>query len=288
MKNVLISGLLLCAFVSAAVAQDKVFDWTAANAETLQLIPAEYQTGRVYRPGPEGGNIHVDIDSEKPVTIAITPFDEWNAALHHAEPMRNIQWSCLDRHVISATYTCELPPNRPMILVLRDERNERAVLTGVGVVFGRNVHPFLPANDVHIQYYSWTCVDHCLQPEFQWVRLVKEKYQVSSTPKIYSLLTPERDGQRLSVKIKSASPMTIAVMSSQLADKVYDSPGMLSSALSNTSCKQRGVQTMNFDCTFNLADGPQSLIVLPDGPQISHKKAEIELQTVKCVGNCRN
>jgi hypothetical protein len=43
---------------------------------------------------------------------------------------------------------------------------------------------------------------------------------------------------------------------------------------------------MNFDCTFNLADGPQSLIVMPDGPQISHKKAEIELQTVKCVGNC--
>lgn len=286
MKNVLIFGLLLCASVSFAFGQDRVFDWTAANAETLQLVAAEYQTGRVYRPGPEGGNIHVDIDSEKPITIALTPFDEWNAALQNPEQMSRIEWRCLDRHVVSATYTCELLPNRPMVLVLRDERNDQVPLTAVDIILGRNARPFLPANDVHIQYYSWTCVDHCLQPEFQWVRLVKEKYQVSSTPKIYSLLTPERDGQPLSVKIKSASPMVIAVMSSQLADKVYDSPGMLASALSNTSCKQRGVQSMNFDCTFNLADGPQSLIVMPDGPQISHKKAEIELQTVKCVGNC--
>jgi hypothetical protein len=286
MKNLQIFALLLCASVSLAFGQDKVFDWTAANAETLQLVPAEYQTGRVYRPGPEGGNIHVDIDSEKPITIALTPFDEWNAALQNPEYMSRIEWRCLDRHVVSATYTCELPPNRAMVLVLRDERNDHAALTGVDIILGRNARPFLPANDVHIQYYSWTCVDHCLQPEFQWVRLVKEKYAVTSTPKIYSLLTPERDGQQLSVKIKAASPMVIAVMSSQLADKIYDSPGILASALSNTSCKQRGVQSMNFDCTFNLADGPQSLIVMPDGPQISHKKAEIELQTVKCVGNC--
>ncbi len=115
---------------------------------------------------------------------------------------------------------------------------------------------------------------------------MKEKYEITPTPKIYSLLTPERDGQQLSVKIKAASPMIIAVMSSQLADTVYDNPGMLSAALGNTSCKQRGVQSLNCDCTFNLADGPQSLVVMPAGPSISRKKAEIELQTVKCTANC--
>jgi hypothetical protein len=43
---------------------------------------------------------------------------------------------------------------------------------------------------------------------------------------------------------------------------------------------------MNFDCQFNLSDGPQSLIAVPDSPNPGHKKAEIELQTVKCVANC--
>ena len=80
--------------------------------------------------------------------------------------------------------------------------------------------------------------------------------------------------------------MTIALLPSELADQVYDNPGALSSALSKTSCKQRGVQSLSFDCTVNLADGRQSLVVIPDPAKIPHKKAEIELQTVKCSANC--
>jgi len=115
---------------------------------------------------------------------------------------------------------------------------------------------------------------------------VKEKYELSPVPKLYSILIPERDGQKLWMKIKAPMPMTLAVMPSTMADKTYETPGDLGSALAQTSCKQRGVQTMEFDCTFNLADGPQSLLVVPSAPLKSHKKAEIAVQTFKCVANC--
>jgi hypothetical protein len=41
-------------------------------------------------------------------------------------------------------------------------------------------------------------------------------------------------------------------------------------------------------CTFNLGDGPQSLMVVPEeGARMpNHKKAEIEMQAAKCVANC--
>ena len=80
--------------------------------------------------------------------------------------------------------------------------------------------------------------------------------------------------------------MTLAVLPSNMADKIYDQPGSLNSVLSQTSCKQRGAQSLEFDCTFNIADGPQSLLVLPDQPMKNHKKAELEVQTYKCVANC--
>jgi uncharacterized protein YuzB (UPF0349 family) len=41
---------------------------------------------------------------------------------------------------------------------------------------------------------------------------------------------------------------------------------------------------MELDCLFNLADGPQSLLIVPNLK--SHKKAEIDVQTYKCVANC--
>ena len=111
----------------------------------------------------------------------------------------------------------------------------------------------------------------------------KEKYEVTPTPKVYSLLTPDHDGQELSVKMKAPVPVTIAVVPSHLADQIYDKTETLGSALNQTACKQRGVQSLTFQCTFNLSDGPQSIMVIPDQAFSGHKKAEIELQTVKCV-----
>jgi len=74
------------------------------------------------------------------------------------------------------------------------------------------------------------------------------------------------------------------VMPTTLADQVYDRPEQLSSVLAQTSCKQRGVHTMEFDRLFNVADGSQSLLIVPNGKP--HKKVEIDVQTYKCVANC--
>jgi hypothetical protein len=69
---------------------------------------------------------------------------------------------------------------------------------------------------------------------------------------------------------------------------LYGQPEMFESAVANSSCRQRGVQCSTFQCAFNVADGPQSLVLLPEaGTDVpTHKKAEIEVQAVKCVDNC--
>jgi hypothetical protein len=287
MAKTLIPGLLAFALAGTALAQQMTFNWTRANEETVQLDPADYHTGRVYHPGPNGGNIHVDVEAKQPVTITLAWADEWNAALQHPETIANLQFRCIREHVVSAAYECRLPPDRPMVLIIHDERTpDRAVLTGIEAVITRGVKQFVSPNDLKIQYYSWTCVENCNPPQYQWFRLLKEKYEVTSTPKIYTLLTPERDGQQLSVRIKAPVPMTIAVMPAKLADQVYDKPDTLASALDETSCKQRGVQSLSFDCRFDVSDGPQSIVVLPESMVPRHKKAELELQTVKCVANC--
>jgi hypothetical protein len=48
------------------------------------------------------------------------------------------------------------------------------------------------------------------------------------------------------------------------------------------------VQSLQFECSFNLGDGPQSLVVAPEaGADVPrHKKAEIEMQAAQCVANC--
>lgn len=287
MRNLCALTLLLCTFVASSSAQGRLFDWTRANDETVQMDPADYHTGRVYRPAPDGGNIHVDIDARLPVTIAMTWADEWSNAMQHPEAFAKLSFLCMQQHVVTTTYECHLPSDRPMVLTIHDERTpDRAVLSGIGAIIGHGAKRFISPNDLHIQYYAWNCVENCIQPELQWFRLIKEKYEVTQTPKLYSLLTPDHDGQELSVKIKAPLPMTIAVLPSHLADQVYDKATTLTDALDRTSCKQRGVQSLTFDCKFNLADGPQSILILPDTSFNGHKKAEIELQTVKCLANC--
>lgn len=291
MRTRLIFTMLVWTLIASAPAQQlppKTYDWVRASDEIVQLDPADYHTGRIYRPGPDGGNMHVIIHANRPVTLAMTWAEEWNAAQQHPETLGSLDYRCMREHVTSTTYECHLPPGRPMVLVMHDERApDRAVLQGIGVILGGNLaRQFISPNDVRITYHSWSCVANCIEPEFNWVLLVKEKYELSPVPKLYSILIPERDGQKLWMKIKAPMPMTLAVMPSAMADKTYETPGDLGSALAQTSCKQRGVQTMEFDCTFNLADGPQSLLVVPSAPLKSHKKAEIEVQTFKCVANC--
>lgn len=291
MRTGLILATLAGALIGCAQAQQlppKTYAWIRASDEIVQLDPSDYHSARVYRPGSDGGDMHVIIHARQPVTLAMAWADDWNAAQQHPETWGNIEYRCVREHVTSTTYECHLPTGRPMVLVIHDERTpDRAVLRGIGVLLGKNgARQLVSPNDVQITYHSWSCVANCIQPEFDWVRLVKEKYEISGVPKLYSILTPDHDGHKLWMKIKAPAPMTLAVLPSAAADKVYDAPDELGPVMAQTTCKQRGVQSMEFNCTFDLADGPQSLLIVPSAPLKSHKKAEIEVQVLNCVANC--
>ena len=88
------------------------------------------------------------------------------------------------------------------------------------------------------------------------------------------------------MKIKSPVPLTVAVLPSHLADQFYDKTITLSEALDQTGCKEQGVQSLGFNCTFNVANGPQTILVLPDINFSGHKKANVEIETVMCVEHC--
>lgn len=287
MRNLsLFAALLLSAAISPAQ-DNRVFDWTPANTETIPMEPASWHAGRVYHPAAGGGNNHVGIESRYPVTVAMVPADEWNNAMQHPDAPMNFSFLCVKEHVTSIIFECHLPNERPLIITFRDERKpEKPVVSTIGAILGPGVRQFMSPNDVHIQYYAWNCVDNCVQPEFRWRRILNEKYPVTSAPKVYSLMTPDHDGQELSVKIKSPIPLTVALLPTHLADQVYDKTVNLPDALNQTGCKERGVQSMSFNCTFNLANGSQTLLILPDITFSGNKKAEVQVETVKCVDRC--
>jgi hypothetical protein len=140
---------------------------------------------------------------------------------------------------------------------------------------------------VHVQYYRWACISNCFPPEFQWIQQVKEKYELTSFLKVYGGYAPDRDGELVSIKIKAPMPMLVAMVPSSVANQLHARPEMLEPALEKNSCQQRGVQSQTFQCTFNAADGPQSLIVVPEaGEKVKHKKVEIEFFASKCVEHC--
>jgi hypothetical protein len=288
MKRFFWLGLAVLTLAAATAAQDKVFDWVRASDEAAQLDPMDYHAGRVYRPASDGGNMHVDIQSRLPVTVALAPSDQWDAVTQHPQVPPHLDFLCMREHVVNTTYECHLPDGRPMVLLVRDERApDRAVVQGIVAVLGHGARQFVSPNDLKITYYRWDCVQSCIQPEFGWSVLVKEKYDLSPAPKVYSLLSPDRDGQPVWIRIKAPVPMTVALVPSTLADKIYDDPSSLSSALEGTSCKQRGVQSLSFSCNVNLADGRQSLVVLPETRgNVPRKKAEIEMQANQCTANC--
>jgi hypothetical protein len=300
--------------------QPKLFNWVAADSETVRLDPAKYYTSRTYNPSPQGGNVQVQIQARYPVTLAMVEPSAWTDATERptaAKNVKNISYTCVQQHLLNTTYSCHLGGFWPQVLVIRDEReddrdhdHDRAGDHGTGAA-PRGISPGMAGsalvdreeerdgeryeeqrapspNDVRIQYYSWSCVQSCDQPDFGWVRQVKEKYDLTNVMKVYAGLLPDHNGTQVSIKVKSPVPMAVAVLPSPIAGQLYGKPDMFESAVAGSSCQQRGVQSSTFQCTLNLADGPQSLVLFPEaGVNIpNHKKAEVEVQTVKCIDNC--
>lgn len=296
---------------SAAAQQPRIFDWRLANDETVRMDPANYYTAQTYHPGPDGGNIHVDIKAERPVTVFMTDAMGWELALQHPETIGNVRTSCTQEHVVEATYVCNLP-GVAMTMVIRDERRNRGAeaFSGFAVVVRPEANEnaadatttdaaraaerfamrrFSEPNDVHIQYYRWDCVQNCVQPEFRWIGQIKEKYELTSFLKVYGGFVADHDKTRVDIKINAPVPMVVAMLPADVANQLHAKPELLEGSLEKNSCQQRGVQKLEFQCTFNVSDGPQSLIVVPeDTSNIPRKKkSEIEMQAVKCVDNCQ-
>ena len=305
----LFASLYLLSSCGSAFAQDRVFNWQPANDENVRLDPGNYHTGRTYHPGSNGGNNHVDIKSQKPITIFMTPEADWNAVLQNPRAFVQLRQVCLREHVMETTYTCDMP-GEPMTLIIQDDRasldplvfaglgavldlhdkTERAISTGITAVFtGKGPVPrhFSSPNDVHIQYYRWDCVQFCIQPEIQWLTQVKEKYELSPLLKVYGGFLADHDNEQVSIKIKAPVPMLVAMLPASVANQLYAKPEMLEPALARSSCQQRGVQSLQFECTFDTTDGPQSLVVLPEASQkVPKKKTEIQMWAARCVANC--
>lgn len=300
------------AFSSAALAQQgpRKFNWLPANDETAQLDPANYYAGRTYHPSAGGGNLHVDIKAQLPVTVFMVDAGEWSAAMQHPEMLANLHEVCPRTHITQTTFTCFIPGD-PMTLVIQDERPStgKAVFAGIGAALDSNgstasriasvgiasmlsggtpakKHLTAP-NAVHVQYYRWDCVANCIQPSFQWIRVTREQYKLTPYMKIYGGYTPDYDGEQISVIIKSPVPLIVALVPSGVADQLHDNRQALENALDKDSCQQRGAQKLQFQCTFNAADGPQSLVVVPeDQSRVPHKKAEVVWLADKCVSDC--
>jgi hypothetical protein len=294
-KGGLLAFALLCGLstgvVRAAAAQESTFDWLATNDESVRLDPADYHTGRVFRPGDQAGNVHVDIDAQQPVTAEMAPAEEWSEALRHPELLPRVTFRCVREHVTKTTYVCDVAPGRPMTLVLRDERNsERTAVTAFGASLSDHgtVREFLSPNDIHIQYYRWACVENCNPPRYQWVSELKETYDLTSELKIYDGITAERDGEPFNVKINSPVPITVAIVPSRIADDLREKRDSLEAVLDNRPCMQKSVRSAAFECSFDPADGPQSFVAVAEagGKLPPNKRAEVEVIASKCVANC--
>ena len=137
MKHISVfAAVLICALAVTANAQDnRIFDWTPANAETIPMEPASLHAGRVYHPAAGGGNLHVGIESRYPVTIAMAWADEWTVAMQHPDAPVNFSFLCVKEHVTSTIYECHLPSERPMIITFRDERRpEKPVISAISCI----------------------------------------------------------------------------------------------------------------------------------------------------------
>jgi hypothetical protein len=301
---------LLLLMTSAVFPQDKIFDWTPANTEAARLDPGYYHAGRVYRPASGGGNMHIDVTAEKPVTVAMAPEAEWNAAVQNGDRIRSVNFLCMQEHIVNATYTCNLP-GQHMVLVVRDERAsadpainagvraaartgdyrlDRAVSIGLGTVLtgsGSVTHRFVSPNDIHIQYYSWLCVENCNQPEFRWFQKAKEKYELTPILKSYGGIFPDHEGETISVKIKAPVPMAVAVLPTTLASELYQGAENFEAIVAKSNCQQRAVQKLEWECPLNLSDGPLAVVIAPESrANVPRKKVEVEIYETKCVANC--
>jgi hypothetical protein len=287
MRKVLVTVLLLSA---VAVGQQKRFDWVPGQSRSFRMEPRRWQALVNY--GTEPLHLRMDVQATHAVSLALVRLDDWNYYLEHGDSQGQMPLACPAEGVLQSTYTCELAVHdSAMVLIGRDERRPHEAISEAWRYGAREAAAGLAApTELTLTSMQWGCVENCFLPEYAWVRAFKEKFQITPIAKTYGPLTPERDGQQMRVKIKSPVPMLVAVLPVEAADQLRANPGSADAMLAGIECKQRGVQKTDFTCSMNVKQGTQQVVVMPEpGIEVPNKKkAEVQVDAVRCVQNCQN
>jgi hypothetical protein len=352
----------------------KLFDWVPADTVVNRLDPGEFFHGHTIDFGSRDNVYHFDLEAQWPVTIAVVSSRDWAWALagQFGKNLDNIDYYCLQQHVVKTTFTCKIDyANDSLFMVIWDERTPlppdqytqapagytqtqagqqglvlnstqpiqpapqataRPATTATGQSMELKLRqpatlasgqkpapaervssevtsassqsttpassgaamlyrsrPFMAPNEIRRLGYVWRCVDACDQPDYNWASQVNESYTLNSGARYYGgAVIPDHNGEQVSIHVKSPVPLAVTMLRAKAAFRIYNQPDLFESVVENSPCIQRGVQESTFQCTINLADGPQSIVLKPeDGSDIpERKKAEVLVQAFKCVDNC--
>jgi hypothetical protein len=276
----------------------KTYGWVPEATNTYRVGPGSYNGISQFTPrGWEALRIRLDVSAHAPVMIGVVPLQDWNNAIQNRDLLDKLNYSCLSTNVTRLSFSCDFySSNVARVVVVRDmrrwerhEHREGPIVSGVGAPFARMAYNEFFANDVDVTPYHWGCTAYCDLPDpprFAWVYLRHEKFEITSAMKSYGPFTPEKDNDKIRVWVKTPFPMTVAVVPSSVVDELYAHQERAREILSKTSCKQYGVQKSSFDCTLQMSDGPQQVVLLPEVEIKKKKKAHIEISTVRCVANC--
>jgi hypothetical protein len=282
---------VLIFFAVSTRGQQKNYAFVPQAPETFRIGPGFHRGVAVYSPrGWEALHLRLEIDSQQPVSVGVVRLEDWDHAAHNPEALVRLDYACLTEGVSHISFSCNFyPGDTSRVVVVRDTRSaDRPVITGAAVPFARYAVNEVSANDVRVTAYRWECVGNCDLPDpprLSWVDLRSEKFEITPAFKSYGPFTPDRDGDVLRVRVKSPTPLTVAVVSTSLADELYAHPDYAPQLLAASACKQYRVQSSTLECSLKKNDGPMQVILLPEA-RPRKKKAEITIATVQCVANC--
>jgi hypothetical protein len=272
--------------------QQKTFDWVPQNPDSFRIGPGYHSGVAVYNPhGWEAIHVRLDIAARQPVSVGVVRLEDWNNAIHDPEQLAKLNYDCLNEGVTRISYTCNFYAGyTSRVVVVRDSRHAvRPVVTGAAAPFVRYGIDEFFANDIRVTPYHWGCTSNCDlpdPPQFAWVNLRKEKYEITPAFKSYGPFAADQENDKVRIRIKAQVPMTVAMVSSSMADELYAHRDQARDILAKSTCKQYGIQSSTFDCTLQKDDGVMQVVLLPEVEIKKKKKAEIEISTVQCVANC--
>ncbi|HEU4414178.1 MAG TPA: hypothetical protein VFT65_05295 [Candidatus Angelobacter sp.] len=289
-KFLILSGLVLSAAVFQG--QQKTYDWVPQEPHSYRIGPGYASGVAVYTPrGAEAIHVRLDVEARQPFSVGVVRLEDWNHAVRNPDRLSRLDYACLTEEVTQISYSCNFyADSEARVVVVRDARStDHPVVTGVAAPFVQNGVNQVFANDIRVTSYRWSCVSHCDQPDppqFAWVNLSKDKYEITPALKSYGPFTPEDESEPVRIQVKSQTAMTVAVVSRSQAEELSAHPEQAREILERSACRRSGVQSSTLECTLEKIDGAMQVVLLPETETGRKKKAEVTISTVACVENC--